>query len=77
MRKLFLGYFFQHKARVVAKGFSQSIGFDYPETFSPVMKPATVKVVLTLALARNWRFHQLEVNNVFLNGIVEEEVYMA
>ena len=57
------------KARLVAKGFHQLIGFDYLEIFSPAVKPATIRVVLTLALSRHWVIRQLDVNNAFLNGV--------
>ena len=71
------GSLLKHKARFVAKGFKQIAGFDYHETFSPVVKQTTIRVVLTLALARGWSIRQLDVNNAFLNGDLKEEVYLS
>lgn len=64
------------KAMLVAKGFSQEEGFDYNETFSPVVKPTTIRVILLLTLANKWHLHQIDVDNAFLNGFLIEEVYM-
>lgn len=66
----------KYKARLVAKGFLQVAGFDFNETFSPVVKPTTIRVVLTVAIARNWCVRLLGINNAFLNGDLLEEVYM-
>ncbi|KAL5561469.1 hypothetical protein UlMin_031216 [Ulmus minor] len=67
----------RHKARLVAKGYNQTQGLDFFDTFSPVVKPATVKIILTLALTYGWKVRQLDVQNEFLNGELEEDVYMS
>ena len=66
----------RYKARLVAKGFHQVVGSYFNETFSPVIKPVTVRLILTLALTNNWEMLQLDVNNAFLNGFLEETIYM-
>nr|GEY31532.1 ribonuclease H-like domain-containing protein [Tanacetum cinerariifolium] len=66
----------RYKARLVANGSSQQLGVDFNETFSPVVKPATVRTVLRLAMSRKWLIHQLDVKNAFLNGDLSETVYM-
>ena len=66
----------KHKAHLVAKGYSQQQGVDFEETFSPVARFETMKTVLALAAQLKWPIYQFDVKSAFLNGELEEEVYV-
>jgi hypothetical protein len=60
----------------VAKGFAQQEGIDYEETFAPTAKWTTIQLTLALASHKGWKAHQMDVKSSFLNGDLQEDVYM-
>jgi hypothetical protein len=66
----------RYKAKLVAKGYAQTYGIDYEETYSPVAKMTTVRAIIAMVVAKGWSLHQMDVKNVFLHGDLHEEVYM-
>ncbi|XP_019108082.1 uncharacterized mitochondrial protein AtMg00810-like [Beta vulgaris subsp. vulgaris] len=72
----FDGTFERYKAQLVVNGKNQEVGIDCDETFSPVVRPNTIRTVLSLAVSRRWSIHQLDVKNAFLHDNLQETVYM-
>ncbi|XP_021746044.1 uncharacterized protein LOC110711915 [Chenopodium quinoa] len=68
--------FERYKALFVANGKGQEVGVDCDETFSLVVKPTTIRTILSLVVSRKWSIHQLDVKNAFLHGNLQETVYM-
>ena len=67
----------KYKARLVARGFLQRVGLDYKEVFALVARIETIKLLVSLAIFKGWGLHQLDVKSTFLNGALEEEVYVT
>ncbi|KAM0042466.1 putative RNA-directed DNA polymerase, protein kinase RLK-Pelle-CrRLK1L-1 family [Helianthus debilis subsp. tardiflorus] len=70
------GQIIKHKARLVAKGYSQKYGIDFEETFAPVARFETIRIVLAVAAHRGWTVHQLDVKSAFLNEELAKEIYV-
>ena len=66
----------KHKARLVVKGYAQMFGVDFSETFAPVARLDTIRMLLALAAQRKWKIYQLDVKSAFLNGYLEEEIFV-
>jgi hypothetical protein len=66
----------KYKARFVARGFSQKEGIDYEETFSLVARYTSIRTIIALATKMKWKLHQMDVKTAFLNGVIEQEVYI-
>lgn len=66
-----------HKARLVAKGYYQRPGIDFVDTFTPVVKPITIRLLLSLAVTKGWNITQLDISNAFLHGHLDKVVFMS
>lgn len=66
----------RYKACLIAKGYSQTYGVDYDETFAPVAKMNTIRALISIVANKNWKLHQMDVKNAFLHGDLQEEVYI-
>jgi hypothetical protein len=66
----------KYKVRFVARGFSHVEGIDYEQTFSLVAQYTSIRMIISLAASMGWRLHQMDVMTTFLNGEIEEEVYI-
>src|SRR5713101_8023593 len=66
----------RYRARLVAKGFTQIFRLDYDETFSPLARFESLQLLLALAVLEDWEIHQMDMKSVFLNGLLDEEIYM-
>ena len=67
----------KYKERLVAKGYAQNYGIDYVNSFSPVVRMATMRTIIAVAATKGWSLHQMDVKNAFLHGDFQEEVYMT
>jgi Reverse transcriptase (RNA-dependent DNA polymerase) len=67
----------RYKAKLIMKDYNQTYGIDYEETFVPIVKMNTVRILLFIAVNQKWILHQMNVKNIFLQGTLGEEVYMS
>ena len=67
----------RYKVRLVAKEFHQQANVDFEETFSLVVKPTTIRIMLSVAYSVRWPIRQIDIQNAFLHGVLSEEVYMV
>ena len=66
----------KYKARLVVKGYAQVWGVDFSETFAPVARMDTIRMTLAMAAQQGWKVYQLDVKSAFLNGVLQEEIYV-
>ena len=67
----------KHKARLIAKGYVQQLGIDFNEVFASVAPLMSVRLLISLAAHEGWAIHHMDVKSAFLNGVLEEEVYVS
>nr|KYP31619.1 Copia protein [Cajanus cajan] len=70
------GIIIRNKARLVAKGYNQEEGIDYDETFAPVARIEAIRLLLAYSSIMNFKLYQMDVKSSFLNGLIQEEVYV-
>jgi hypothetical protein len=70
------GIIVKHKARLVARGFIQHVGIDFEEVFAPVARMESVRLLLALAAAKDWRVHHLDIKSAFLNSELVETIFV-
>jgi hypothetical protein len=61
---------------LLAKGFKQQYGIDYDDTFSRVVMPTTIRLLLSLVVSHNWSLRKIDIQNAFMHGVLHENVYM-
>jgi hypothetical protein len=66
----------RNKSRLVAQGYSQKEGTDYEQTFAPVARLEAIRILLAFSVAKGFKLYQMDVKSAFLNGFLEEEVYV-
>jgi hypothetical protein len=66
----------RNKSRLVAQGYSQKEGINYEETFAPVARLEAIRIVLAFVVSKGFKLQQMDVKKAFLNGVLEEEVYV-
>ena len=66
----------KHKVRLVVKEYAQIFGIDFSGTFAPIARLDTIRLLIAIATQKGWRIYQLDVNYAFLNGFLEEEIYV-
>lgn len=67
----------KHKARLVAKSYSQKLDINFNETFVPVVRLDTIRKIIVLVAQKSWKLFQLDIKSTFLNGVLQEEVYVS
>jgi hypothetical protein len=70
------GVVIRNKARLMTKGYSQVKGLDFDETFAPVARLESIRILLAYATQHDFKLYQIDVKSVFLNGPIKEEVYV-
>jgi hypothetical protein len=66
----------RNKSRIIAQGFSQNEGIDYEETFAPIARLVAIRMLLAFSVEKGFKLHQMDVKSAFLNGVLEEEVFV-